>query len=91
MGNTDKQCGFCGKPYEREAEVVYCFGRFCLHDDKLDEYRGLAVSSVKNDSVAISGSAGFTPREQAFKDRENRKGNAVVKGTDGVVRSLGAN
>lgn len=85
------KCTHCEKECEK-FEVFKLFGStFCLHDQKLDDFKMLQGSPAKNDGISVSTTKGLTKREQDFKESEARKGYTVVKGSDGIVRSLSTN
>lgn len=90
---TAMVCNFCHKKYEREAAVVELFGsRFCLHDDKLKDYRAINGLGAKNDSIKNVHVVkdGRNKTEQGYINEARKHGDSVVRGSDGLLRRVGA-
>lgn len=92
MKRKKKVCTYCKKPYKREAETVSLFGStFCLHDDQLDHYktvRGMPMRS--NPALSVEEAKwGHNSAEKKYIDKAHRAGDAVVRGSDGLLRRIG--
>lgn len=85
-------CNFCGKEFEHESQVVEMFdSRFCLHDGKLKHYRAVGGLGLKNDTLSVKvAKSGRNRTEQKYIEKEKREGNVVIRGSDGILRSVGA-
>lgn len=87
-----KICDYCKKEYERHAKVISAFGaRFCLHDDKLDDWNRKQSRPVRNDSLKVNVvKEGKNKKEQAYIDEARMSGDHVVRGSDELLRRVGS-
>lgn len=85
-----KICKFCKKKYKKEAQTLTLFGStFCLHDEKLTDYRKLSSISMPSAPAAEVTRSGRNSAEQKYIEKNEREGNVVVRGGDGTLHALG--
>lgn len=90
MKMTMMICDKCGAKC-KQAETINAFDSvFCLHDDKLRDFKRLHGLPMTNDSKSADVvTHGSNSAEKRFIDKNRREGNTVVRSSDGILRSVG--
>lgn len=83
-------CNYCKKEYEKESDTLTMFGsRFCLHDDKLKQFRLINGLGVRNDSLTANRvHDGRTNTEEKYIRDAEKDGDFVVRSSDGLLRRM---
>lgn len=84
-------CDFCKKEYKEESKIFTLFGNdLCLHDDKIKLALAVQGMSIKNDYLSVTvARGGKDSYEEKYIEESKKRGNTVVRGSDGLLREIG--
>lgn len=81
-------CELCKQQCEK-WKVLDMFGqRFCLHDEAVDRHAKSSSYALVTPILEVTKAQPKNTTERKYIEKEERAGNAVVRGSDGIIRSV---